>query len=388
VGARHLVPAELRSRIVTASAVPRVAVDLRALVPAPTGIGVYTRSLLLELAGRPEFQYLGLAHAPIHHAAELRAAGVEFEQQRAPLGVLWQQLLLPRRLRRGDVDLLWSPITTLPLRSPVPGVVTVHDLTALLLPETHRWKNRWSVLPFLRASLEGASRIVAISHATAADVVLHFPQCADKVRVIHNGIDAEFVPADAATIAATRTRFGAAEGYFLYAGTLEPRKGVDTLLEAWELLARERQNLPPLLLAGPYGWGSARLLRHIQELKALGVLYLGRLERPELVRLFQGALAFVYPSTYEGFGLPAAEALACGVPVIASTSSSLPEVVGDAGILVEPGDAAALAQALGMLLGDPLRTQTLRERTGRQAARFTWRDGATQLTRVFADALR
>src|SRR5687767_12080603 len=132
----------------------RVAVDLRALVPAPSGIGVFTRAMLLALARRGGFDYLGLAHRPPHHGDELRAAGIDVEHQAAPLGVLWQQLLLPRRLRRGDVDLLWSPITTLPVRSPVEGVATVHDLTALLLPETHRAKVRWSVLPFLRPTLE------------------------------------------------------------------------------------------------------------------------------------------------------------------------------------------------------------------------------------------
>lgn len=366
---------------------PRVAVDLRALVPAPTGIGFYTRSLLVELAARGEFRFLGLAHRPVHFADELRAAGIQIEHQPAPLGVLWQQVSLPLRLRRGDVDLLWSPITTLPLRLAVPGVVTVHDLTTLLLPETHRAKVRLSVLPFLRASLESARRVVAISQATAADVRRQFPQCANKIRVIHNGIDPEFVPADVEQIAASRARLDAPDGYLLYVGTLEPRKGLDTLLDAWEQLARESASPMPLVLAGPYGWGSSQLVRRLEELRPRGVRYLGRVERGELVRLFQAARVFVYPSTYEGFGLPAAEALACGVPVVGSSASSLPEVVGEAGLLVEPADAGALATALRRVLSDTELERSLRARTAAQAARFTWPGAAAQLAAVFREAL-
>src|SRR5690349_5263489 len=125
-----------------------VAVDLRALVPTATGIGVYTRSLLLELAARGAYRYVGLAHRPPREEAELTAAGIATEHAPAPLGVLWQQLTLPRRLQRGDLDLLWSPLLTLPLRCPVPAVATVHDLTTLLMPETHSLKVKWSVLPF------------------------------------------------------------------------------------------------------------------------------------------------------------------------------------------------------------------------------------------------
>jgi glycosyltransferase involved in cell wall biosynthesis len=366
---------------------PRVAVDLRALVPAPTGIGVYTRSLLLELAARGEFRFLGLAHKPVHHADELRAAGIEIEVQPAPLGVLWQQVLLPLRLRRGDVDLMWSPITTLPLALDLPGVVTIHDLTTLLLPETHRAKARLSVLPFLRPSLERARVVIAISEATALDVRRQFPQCSGKIRVIYHGIDPEFVPAPAEQIAATRAGVEAPDGYLLCAGTLEPRKGVDTLLDAWELLARESAAPVPLVLAGPYGWGSAHLVRRLEALRPRGVRYLGRVERGELVRLFQAARVFVYPSSYEGFGFPAAEALACGVPVVATSASSMPEVVGEAGLLVEPADPAALASALTRLLGDPALERTLSSRAAAQAARFTWSAAADQTAAVFREAL-
>ncbi|HVR06510.1 MAG TPA: glycosyltransferase family 1 protein [Thermoanaerobaculia bacterium] len=453
---------------------------MRALVPLPTGIGVYTRSLALALAGRGGMRYLGLAHRPPRGSGELRAAGIEVEPPdgvpgapgsaaaghpdpagpAAPpsphgvlsplsrLGVVWQQLVLPRRLRRGDVDLLWSPLLTLPLDCPVPAVVTVHDLTVLLMPEAHRAKVRLSLLPFLAASLRRARRLVTLSHATAADIAFHFPAAAGRVRVVYPGVDDEFRPATAAEIAATREELGAPHGYLLYAGTLEPRKNVGALLDAWESLAVDDPAFPPLVLAGPYGWGSRALANRIARLaaqpgpeaavsSAIGhgasrqrtagqggarsaafdpgatgpaaagpvsanptagaaaprlapgrrVLALGRLDRARLVRVFQAASLFVYPSLYEGFGLPPAEALACGVPAVVLDTSSLPEVVGDAGLRVPPGDTAALGAALARLTADPGLAAELAGRTAAQAGRFRWQRAAAEMEEVFREAL-
>jgi glycosyltransferase involved in cell wall biosynthesis len=386
-------------------------------VPEPTGIGVYTRSLALELARRGGMRYLGLAHRPPLGAAELAAAGVEIEPPAGvitavaraapalPLGVAWQQLLLPRRLARGDLDLLWSPLMTLPLHCPVPGVVTVHDLTVLLMPEAHRAKVRWSLLPFLGASLRGARRVVAVSRATADDVAFQFPGSAGKLRVVYNGVDDEFRPGTAEEIAATRAELGAPHGYLLYAGTLEPRKNVGALLDAWEALAADDPRFPPLVLAGPYGWGSRGLARRIARLaaappgaaRAAGqlpalapgsrLLALGRLDRARLVRVFQAASLFVYPSLYEGFGLPPAEALACGVPAVVLDVSSLPEVVGDAGVLVPPGDPAALTAELRRLIAEPERVAELASRAVEQAGRFRWQRAAAEMEEVFREAL-
>jgi glycosyltransferase involved in cell wall biosynthesis len=366
---------------------PAVAVDLRALVPEPTGIGVYTRSLLLELARRDGLRYLGMAHRSPRGREELEAAGVAVEEEPAPLGVVWQQIRLPRRLARGDVDLLWSPLITLPARCPVPAVATVHDLTTLLMPEVHTWKVRWSLLPFLRPSLERARRLVTISQATADDVAFHFPQCAEKVRVVYPGIDPEFRPALPGEIAETRRELGMPEGYLLYVGTLEPRKNVGALLDAWQALRAEDPETPPLVLAGPAGWESERMKRRVESLAAQGLRFVGRVERSRLARLFQAARVFVYPSLYEGFGLPPAEALACGVPVVVSSSSSLPEVVGDAGLKVDPGDTEALAGAIRAVLDDPVRAAEMAARGIERASRFRWEKAAREMEEVFREAL-
>lgn len=366
---------------------PTVAVDLRALVPTPTGIGVYTRSLLLHLAARGNLRYRGLAHRPPRDADALAAAGIESEHQPAPLGVIWQQFQLPRRLDRGDLDLLWSPLMTIPMRCPVPAVATVHDLTSILMPENHRFKVKWSIFPFLRPSLERATRLVAVSKATADDIAFHFPQAAGKVRVIYSGVDPEFRPGTPEEIAATREEIGAPDGYLLYAGTVEPRKNLGAILDAWETLRAEDPGAPPLILAGPYGWGSRDLVRRIEALAPLGIKALGHVDRNLLVRLFQAATVFVYPSFYEGFGLPAAEALACGIPAVVSNVSSLPEVVGDAGIQVEPGDPGELMMAIRKLLDSPSRREELRGKGLEQAARFRWERTAAEMEEVFLESL-
>lgn len=377
---------------------PTVAVDLRALVPDATGIGIYTRSLLTRLAARGGFRLLGLSHRPVREPEELKAAGVERAPGSSglPLGVLWQQLELPRLLERHGADLLWSPLQTLPVmraaRGPdggeIPAVVTVHDLTVVLYPETHRLKVRWSQLPFLGRSLARARRIVAVSEATARDLRFHFPDTAERIRVVPEGVDPVFRPASEPEREAIREELGAPDGYLLYVGTLEPRKNVETLLSAWERLHDDREDAPPLLLAGGEGWHNRALRRRLTELEPHGVRHLGRVEPERLVRLFQGAKAFVYPSLYEGFGLPPLEAMACGVPVVASTASSLPEVVGDAGLLVPPRDSGALAAEVGRVLDDPELARELGARGRERAARFTWERAADEMASVFRDVLR
>lgn len=373
---------------------PTVAVDLRALVPDATGIGVYTRSLLSRLAARGEHRFLGLAHRPVREAEALAEMGIELAPatSRWPLGVLWQQLELPRQAVRHGADLLWSPLQTLPVwgraAEAVPAVVTVHDLTVLLYPEAHRLKVRWSQVAFLDRSLARARRIVADSEATADDLRFHFPGTADRIRVVAPGVDPNFRPASEAERQAIRNELDAPDGYLLYVGTLEPRKNVETLLDAWERLRDGREKAPPLLLAGGPGWRNRSLRRRLEGLEPEGVRHLGRVEPERLVRLYQGASVFVFPSLYEGFGLPPLEAMACGVPVVVSDASSLPEVVGDAAPKVPPRDSRALAEEVAKILDDPGLAQERAERGRERAARFTWERAAAGVAAVLDEALR
>jgi len=362
-------------------------VDLRALVPRPTGIGVYTEALLTELIQRQDFEYVGLAHAPLHDSVRLAELGMRIELQRAPLGVLWQQLYLPRRLARGDIDIFWSPLSTLPHRLPVPGVVTIHDLAVLHHPETLTWRVRLSLLPFLESTVRQATRIVTESHSVAVEIAQRWPEAAARTEVVWGGVGGEFAPATEPELRAIRKRLDLPERFVFFAGTIEPRKNLDLLLDAWEALRRESAETPPLVVAGSDGWGSAATHQRMKRLGEAGLRRLGYLERKDLVAVLQAATVFVYPSIYEGFGLPAAEAMACGVPVMVSDRSSLPEVVGDAGWLFDPEDPVALAAALREGLASPELLAQARARGLARAGLFTWSRSAVEHARVFHQAL-
>ena len=324
-----------------------------------------------------------MAHREPAVAGELRSLGVAVEVQPAPLGVVWQQARLPARLARGDIDLFWSPLLTLPRRTPVPAVVTVHDLAVLHVPETLPWKVRWSLLPFLGSSVERADRLVVGTERVAREIEAAFPAARGKCVVVPHGVDPVFRPADASKRRAIRAELGAPGGYLLAVGTLEPRKNLPLLLDAWEQLRAERgEATPPLLLAGPPGWKDEALRRRLAQLAGAGVRHLGRLERPALVRAYQGALGLVYPSIYEGFGLPVAEALACGRAVVVAADGSPAEVAGDAGWTFHAESAEELAAAIERLLAAADEPE-IAARARRRAERYSWPLAAARLGEIF-----
>ncbi|MEO7794662.1 MAG: glycosyltransferase family 1 protein [Thermoanaerobaculia bacterium] len=334
-----------------------------------------------------EFELVGLAHAPLHPSVGLAERGLAIELHASPLGVIWQQRYLPRRLARGDIDLFWSPLLTLPRRLPVPGVVTLHDLAVLHHPETLTWRVRLSLLPFLESTVRQAARILTVSHAVESEIAQQWPEAAERIDVAWNGVAADFRPASEDELRAIRQRLGLPDRYVLFVGTVEPRKNLDLLLDAWEALRRESVETPPLLVAGPDGWGSAATHRRIERLKALGLRRLGHLDRADLIAVLQAATLFIMPSLYEGFGLPAAEAMACGVPVMVSDRSSLPEVVGDAGRLFDPDDPAELALAMRDWLESQELLSAARARGLERSRAFTWKRSAELHALSFRRAL-
>lgn len=360
-----------------------VGVDARALVPEATGIGVYCRSVLTGMAAEPDLQLLALAHAPITGLAD----GPPVDQAIRPTasGVLWQQLHLNRQLAAQACDVLWSPIFTLPWSPRIPAVITVHDLTAWLFPRTHRFKVRASLKPFLARSVAVAARIITPSKHAATDLADRFPAAAGKTEVIPHGVDPEFEPGNPASIQATRRRLGFDDGYLVHSGTIEPRKNVDVLLDVWQEL-RRADEAPPLVLVGGVGWKAEQTLQRLRDLEPLGLAWLGRLPRSEQAAVVQAATAMVFPSLYEGFGLPPLEAMACAVPVVSSSTSSLPEVVGDAGLLFDPGDREQIAQAVRRVTADRDLAHDLARRGLERSRRFTWERSAARHAEVIRRA--
>ena len=336
----------------------RVVIDGRPLVGERTGIGVHTAEIAGRLAVDPP--PLIASHAEIRNRQAIERC--HFRVDRAINGILWQQFVLPRI---GDADVIWAPHGTLPLSLSKPAVATIHDFTSLTMPQRHRFKTLVSFNLFIARSLERARRIAAVSRSVADEAVRWFGVPAGKIEIVPNAVDPFFSPGDAG------------EGdYILYAGTLEPRKGIDHLLAAWSSLPSPR---PRLVFAGGSGWG-VRLPD--------GVEQTGYVSRERLRELYRNALLFVYPSRYEGFGMPPLEAMACGAPVIATRTGAVAEYAGDAAIVIPPGDADALRLAMARLLGDRVLREELRRRGPERAKRFKWEDSAHTMTALLEAAAR
>jgi glycosyltransferase involved in cell wall biosynthesis len=302
--------------------------------------------------------------------------------------ILWEQLVQPVQLLREGIDILHSLAFVQPVALHCAGVVTVYDLSFVLFPQRlPSWRRtylRWGTA----FSVQRAGRVIAISASTKRDVVRVLDVSEGKVDVVPCGVDEGFRPVESpAQLDALRTKRHLPPKMILFVGTVEPRKNLTTLLRSYALLKR-RFAPPPLVLAGPRGWGHEETISLVEELGLKNeVIFPGYIPREELPLWYNAATLFVYPSLYEGFGLPPLEAMACGTPVIASNTSALPEVVSDAGLLVEPTDAEEMAEAMHLLLSDGDLRDTLRRKGLQRAESFSWQRAAVETARVYDRAL-
>jgi glycosyltransferase involved in cell wall biosynthesis len=308
---------------------------------------------------------------------------------RAPVRIFWEQAIQPAALRRAEVDLLHAMAFVSPLLAPCPAVVTVYDLSFLRFPERFHPLKRLYLRLFTQWSVRRARRVIAISESTQQDVVRLLGKPADWVDVVPCGVDRRFKPQTPAAVRAFRQQQGLPERFILFLGTLEPRKNIVLLLKAYaQLVARSGDPPPKLIIAGGKGWFCQEIFAAVEQLDlANRVIFPGYVPEEEKPLWYSAAEIFIYPSLFEGFGLPPLEAMACGTPVIVSDTSSLPEVVGDAGLKVPPTDATALAEAMATLLHHPATRAEWRERGLKQAARFSWLDTARQTVHVYERAL-
>ena len=301
---------------------------------------------------------------------------------------MWTQGRLSLEMLRRPPDALFVPAHVVPLVHPRSTVVTIHDLGYRYFPDTHTARRRVLLDLSTRFSCRAARRIIVPSAATRRDLERHYGVPTERIQVISHGVDADFAPVrDPETLAAVRARYGLQTDYLLYLGTLQPRKNIGRLVEAF-LRSRERSGRQvALVLAGQPGWLMNTIDTRIADAESRGaVIRLGYVPRTDLAALFSGALAFVFPSLYEGFGLPVLEAMACGTPVLASSTSSLPEVVDDAGLLVDPRDTDAMREALTRLVREPELRERLSAMGLERARRFTWERCARETLDVIRGA--
>jgi glycosyltransferase involved in cell wall biosynthesis len=358
----------------------RIAVDARPLEERPTGVGRYLDGLLSAwLDARGEDSFVLLSPRAIHLSDRLAGRVTVVPGPRLP-GTLWLQTIAPVAARRAGADAFFGSLGILPLASSLPAVATVHDLTPLLFPEWHSGKNRLGFRPFIGGTVRRARRIAAVSDATRRDLLAFFPDAREKTVVVHNGVEA----ASAAPGSPPAT---AGRPYVLFVGTLEPRKNVGRLLAAMEEIWDRRAHFPDLVLAGSAGWGMngfaevVAASRHASRVTLTG--YLGPGER---ARWMAGARVFAYPSLYEGFGLPPLEAMAQGTPVVGSSSSSLPEVMGDVGLAPDPSSIPAIGAAIERAEDDAAFRRFAAIEGPRRARLFTWAAAASLMRGLFEEA--
>ncbi len=322
--------------------------------------------------------------SPLARAAHLHLMGSAIWGADGPVRrIAWEQFALPRVLRTLGIDVFHAPANVLPARLPCPSVVTVHDLVFMRYPQFLRPSRRLYQRRFTARSVARATRVVAVSESTKRDVIKLMRVPEERIHVIYPGIAADFQPVgDPETLARFRANHGLPERYLLYLGALEPRKNLLTLIEAYTRLRGQVSDAPLLVLAGPKGWYYEPLFSRV---RALGlervVTFPGYVAREEQPLWYAGAEVFVFPSLYEGFGIPVIEALACGTPTITSNVSSLPEVAGDVARQVDPRSAEELARVLRDVLADG----DARDRMARAGPQWARQFSMARMARAYAE---
>ena len=355
------------------------------------GINWYIYNLLKNLTPISDLDYTVFLS---DRRAREHFDSISLSQSRLPthrpiVRIAWEQFVQPFVLHRERIDLLHALAFAGPLAISIPWVVTVYDLSFIRYPQSFNAANRIYLRWAIRNSLRRANRVIAISESTRRDLYATFGTSLEKTAVVYCGADPAFAPSqDRQAIAALRARRGLPDKMILHVGTIEPRKNIARLIRAFARAKRAAQLPHRLVLIGARGWKYAEVDAVIeQEQLKDDVIFAGYVAQDELPLWYRAADLFVYPSLYEGFGLPPLEAMASGTPVVCSNAASLPEVVGDAAIRVSPENEAALADAIVRALTDGTLREQMIARGLAQAAKFSWARAARETTDVYRSVL-
>jgi glycosyltransferase involved in cell wall biosynthesis len=373
----------------------RIAIDYTSAVNQSAGIGRFVRNLVHAVVANDPTDAFVLLHAdpnPGREPAYPDASNVTRRVLRVNerwTNIIWHRLQvpIPADWLTGPVDLFHSPDFVLPPIRGARSILTVHDLAFLLYPECAEASLRAYLEKTVPRSVQRATYVVADSENTRNDVICLLGVPPERVTVVPGGVDPAFQPVeDPARLAALRREIGLDETtpYILFIGVIEPRKNLVGLVDAFDILKARRPLPHKLVLAGKRGWLSDGTMERADRSPfRTDIIFPGFIPDGELPTLYSAAEAFAFPSHYEGFGLPVLEAMACGTPVVASRASSLPEVVGDAGMQVDPDDPERLASALELLALNPEMRADFRQRGFERAAQFSWDVAARVMLDVY-----
>lgn len=362
----------MRSRAGEAPA--RIGVDAHAITDLRTGVATYLANLVRGLGMVAPEESIALY---LHTMPE---EALPFPTVLVPPGRFWTSLRLTAHFLRSPApEVMFYPAHSLPLRSPSRNVVTIHDLAWELFPEHFTLKDRLRLASRTRSAVKRADHIIAVSAATRADLISLMQVPEERISVVHHGYDADhFRPQDRETIRRTRSRFELERPYVFAVGTLQSRKNHVTLVRALDVLVGRGLDMD-LVISGAKGWLYDDIFATVERLGlADRVRFLGYVPYEDLPALYAGATAGALVSLYEGFGLPVLEALACGIPMLVSNVSSLPEIGGDAVLTCDPEDVDAVADALERLILDDSLRGGLVSRAPSWLARFSWERSARE----------
>ncbi|HVF41643.1 MAG TPA: glycosyltransferase family 1 protein [Pyrinomonadaceae bacterium] len=381
-----------------------IGLDAIPLTEPLTGVGHYTLELARALASASPADDFALAYPSRYPAISLPGAATppNLRAERVAVGAAgrrWWLVGLPRHARAARLSLFHGTNYEIPLRAPCPTVLTIHDLSAFSRPRTHLPRRALRQRLRLSVMARAATEIITPTEAVRREVLGLFTTVdPEKVTAIHEAPREIFRPLPRAEAGATLRRLGVEGDFVLAVGTVEPRKNLATLLRAFEGFSRSRDETGggdgrsrpvTLVVAGREGWLTRDLRARVEASPARGrVRFTGYVSDEDLRALYSSCLAFVYPSLYEGFGLPPVEAMSCGACVVASRVAAHSEVLGEeAALLVAPGDAAGFERALTSLAADETLRRSLSEAGRRRAAQFTWGRAARETLEVYRRAL-
>jgi glycosyltransferase involved in cell wall biosynthesis len=303
--------------------------------------------------------------------------------------LLWDYVGLPIYAWKERIDLLWVPSYVIPWTVTGRAVVSFLDMAYFLMPKAYRFRDVQYMQRAIPGSLKRAAAVLAISENTRQDIARLFPDVGSKVFVTHLAPSPIYRRiADQKMLTSVREEYGLQEPFVFYPGSVSPRKGLSLLLQAFVRLHRERQVSHSLVITGGRTWGDSGIDSSLKQLPPGQVRILGHVSASILPALYNLADLCVYPSLFEGFGLPVLEAMICGCPVVCSSLTSLPEIAGDAAMLVDPNDVPALADAIFEALTDPELRSSLIEKGLTRVASFTWENTARETLGVFESVVQ
>lgn len=372
----------------------KIGVDAQCLIGKRTGVGNYTAHMMDALQGidTNNYYYLALFQfftKKFRPPLELQNKNFSYNIIRMLPGRVFSKLLKlnllpPLDLFLGKKVYLFPNFVSWPLLSSK-SVVIIYDLSYVLHGQYSQEANRKFLTRFVPKSIKRASAIITISQNSKKEITRYYRVDPEKITVANPAIDHEFFrPRKSKKIAEVRKKYNLPGKYILYVGTLEPRKNITGIVEAYNLLPKNIKNEYALVLGGGKGWKDTEIGTKIENLRSSGerIHATGYLNQGDLPALYSGASLFVFPSFYEGWGMPPLEAMACGVPVITANNSSLPEVVGNAAILVDATDTGALAQSMQKVLTDPVLAKRMVIMGLKQAKMFSWEKSASKILEV------